>query len=264
MNNFPIIYLGDHKALMRTVWGQIMILDTRDALLAPHLLLDGFWEAWMTKAFRNVVHEGMTVVDVGANIGYYTLMAASLVGDKGRVYSFEPHPEVFGMLTRNVHVNYFFYNVTLVQQAVLHERGKIDFFLRRDYPGNSSVGEVPSSHLDYLLDGQEKISVDAISLDEYFGADMPRIDVIKMDVEGAEPSALQGMKNLLAANPAIIMLAEWSPSQMRTAGNDPEAFLADISSMGFPLRKIEEGLVAVTPSDLLRTDPCNLFLERDT
>ncbi|MGA2186664.1 MAG: FkbM family methyltransferase [Bryobacteraceae bacterium] len=146
MNNFPIIYLGDHKALMRTVWGQIMILDTRDALLAPHLLLDGFWEAWMTKAFRNVVHEGMTVVDVGANIGYYTLMAASLVGDKGRVYSFEPHPEVFGMLTRNVHVNYFFYNVTLVQQAVLHERGKIDFFLRRDYPGNSSVGEVPSSH----------------------------------------------------------------------------------------------------------------------
>jgi energy-coupling factor transporter ATP-binding protein EcfA2 len=86
-----VVYLGDHRALVRTAWGHKMFVDTRDLGLAPHLLLDGSWELWVTAAFLTNLREGMTVVDVGANIGYYSLLAASNVGSGGRLVSFEPH-----------------------------------------------------------------------------------------------------------------------------------------------------------------------------
>lgn len=262
MNNINTVYLGDYKALFRTVWGQIMVVDTRDVLMAPYLLLDGFWEAWVTNVFRKVVREGMTVVDIGANIGYYTLMAAALVGNGGMVYSFEPNPTLFPSLTRNVHMNWFFHNVALIQKAAFEKRCKIDFFMRRDYPGNSSIGAVSQDHLDHLLDGQTKVEVEAISLDDYFVDSSRPIDVIKIDVEGAEPFVFRGMKNLLLRNPSITILSEWSPSQMRTAGADPEHFLKELLDFGFPLLKIEEDLVSITPGELLETDPCYLFLKR--
>src|SRR5262249_7878864 len=86
------VYLGRHTALCRVLGLFKISLDTNDTGFASHVLLDGFWEMWLTIFFARQVKPGMTVIDVGANFGYYTLLFGSLVGDEGRVYAVEPNP----------------------------------------------------------------------------------------------------------------------------------------------------------------------------
>ncbi len=81
------VYLGENLALTRVLDRFKMYVDARDISLAPHLLLDGYWELWNTKVFRQLLRPGMHVVDVGANVGYYTLLAAAGVGPRGRVHA---------------------------------------------------------------------------------------------------------------------------------------------------------------------------------
>jgi hypothetical protein len=89
-----MIYLGDYTALTRTIYGHKMYVDTRDVSLAPHLLLDGYWEQWITNIFRELVKPGMTVVDVGANFGYYSVLAASLVRPDTYTHSRPTRPSI--------------------------------------------------------------------------------------------------------------------------------------------------------------------------
>jgi len=79
------VYLGDHLALVRVLGQAKMFLSTTDAGFASHVMLDGFWEIWLTLFFARVIAPGMTVIDVGANFGYYTLLFGRAVGPSGRV-----------------------------------------------------------------------------------------------------------------------------------------------------------------------------------
>jgi hypothetical protein len=98
-------YVGNNLALTKTVWGQKMFVDTRDISLAPHLIVDGVWEPWLSNVFARTVKAGMTVVDVGANFGYYTLLAGRQLAGSGEIHSFEPNPGVFDILLKNVSIN---------------------------------------------------------------------------------------------------------------------------------------------------------------
>ena len=78
------IYLGNNIALTKTIYGQKMYVDTRDQSLTPHILLDGDWEGNITKVFLANVKSGMHVVDIGANVGYYSLLAGRKIGKNGK------------------------------------------------------------------------------------------------------------------------------------------------------------------------------------
>jgi hypothetical protein len=87
------------------VQGSKMYVDSSDIGVAPFLLEWGFYEKYETALFKRLVKKGMVVVDIGANIGYYTLLAAHLVGDKGKVFAFEPDPNNYDLLCKNIEVN---------------------------------------------------------------------------------------------------------------------------------------------------------------
>ena len=95
-------YLKPTGILLIEVQNHRMYLDTRDTGVAPHLIMNGVYEEFETQVFRSMVKPGMVVLDVGANIGYYTLIAADLVGEQGRVYAFEPHPSNYDLRVRNI------------------------------------------------------------------------------------------------------------------------------------------------------------------
>src|SRR5258707_9948666 len=99
------IYLGDHLALAQVLDRFKMYVDTRDIGIAPHLLFGGHWEIWITKLFCDLLRPGMTVVDVGANFGYYTLLAAAGVHLDNHIHSIEADPHNFEILNKNVEVN---------------------------------------------------------------------------------------------------------------------------------------------------------------
>ena len=99
--NFLYQLVGPRGIVLAEVQGNKMFMDAK----ASGLVLTGYWEKYETELFKKVVKEGMTVVDIGAHIGYYTLIAANLAGKKGKVYAFEPEAENYSLLVKNIKVN---------------------------------------------------------------------------------------------------------------------------------------------------------------
>jgi hypothetical protein len=99
------VYLGDNTAVVTTRWGGILLVDTRDSTLSPALLLHVIWEPEATKWFQDTLRPGQVFVDVGANVGYFSLLARALTGESGRVIAVEAHPRLVELLRRNMIVN---------------------------------------------------------------------------------------------------------------------------------------------------------------
>ena len=259
-----MIYLGDRKALTRTVWGHKMFVDTRDLSLTPHILLDGYWEMWITQFFLSRIKPGMTVVDIGANIGYYTLLAAQQVGTSGKVYAFEANPQVFNTLVQNVEINGFGDRTILENRAVYSHSNLLKFNRFKTYHGSSTTRTIPEEFAEEYRNEIEEIEVSAISLDNYF-EQHPKIDLIKMDAEGSEFFIFQGMKTLLKQNPQLQVIFEFYPGFFWERKLDARAFLEELQSYDFELREIKEGsALAKVPIDELLEEPRyrELFIAR--
>ncbi len=188
------VYLGDHTALCRVLGYFKIYLDTNDTGFASHLLLDGFWEMWLTIFFARHVRPEMTVVDVGANYGYYTLLFGALVGATGHVYAVEPNPAVLPKLRRSVALNGLAARTTIIEGAAgAIEGGDAALFVPHGEPKNSTVvaapeGIAPGSGCVYRV---PRVKLDRLAMA------VPRIDLVKIDAEGAEQDIVAGMEGIL-------------------------------------------------------------------
>jgi FkbM family methyltransferase len=177
----------------------------------------------------------MVVLDIGAHIGYYTLIAASLVGEEGKVFAIEPDPGNFALLKKNVEVNGY-KNVILIQKAVSNRSGETALICDDE--------QTASHHIWRTVGDETKVvKVDMITLDEFFADASFTIDLIKMDIEGAEELALQGMSRLLT-NPErtrdIKIFSEFCPSWIRRCGSSPEDYLNKLAQYGFKINIVNE------------------------
>lgn len=173
---------------------------------------------------RRLIRPGMTVVDVGANIGIYTRFFSGLAAASGRVHAFEPAPSNYKRLQENAE---HFANVSLNQAAVGDRSGTIRLFVS---------DELNVDHRTFDSgDGRSGIDVPVVSLDEYFTAGQ-RVDLIKIDVQGYELSVLQGAKRVLAENHDIKVLMEFWPYGLAKAAVAPARVIELINSLGFEIR----------------------------
>lgn len=234
------LYFGDHTALVATRWGAKMLVETRDAAMAPWLVLDGLWEAHVTDWFQRSVQPGQVFVDVGANVGYFTLLGASLVGPQGRCVAVEAHPRLAELLQRNVVMNGVYGYVTTWHRAAWSEVTDLKLHVRSHFAGSSSAGSIGPESLARLGDTEEIVDVHAVPLDDLL-ADLPRVDVIKIDVEGAEVHAVTGLRRTLEANPRITVVFEWAPALIECVGDAPEDLVDLLAGSGFGFWSIENG-----------------------
>jgi len=168
------------------VLGHQMYLDKLDSL---RLGVFGIHEPVETRWIQEHVPVGGVAIDIGANIGYHTLLLARQVGPTGHVYAFEPDPDNFALLSRNVTLNGY-NNVTLEQAALSDSTGTL-----RLYQSARNLGD----HRPFDSgDGRPFVEVSALQLDEYLNAYRDRLDYVKMDNKGGEAAALAGMCRLLA------------------------------------------------------------------
>lgn len=187
-------------------------------------------EKLMTTLFTKLITKGTTVIDVGAYVGYYTLLAAQATGDRGKVFCFEPEPSNYALLLKNIEANSY-NNVVLVQKAVINRIGVVKLFVAKDPSGHSTVCQNPH---------QVAISVDCTTLDDFFfGREYP-IQVIKIDVEGAEMTVLEGMKNIISKNRQINIFTEFSPEALKIAGCLPVEYFKKLADYGFNIYLIDE------------------------
>ncbi|NDJ79319.1 MAG: FkbM family methyltransferase [Chloroflexi bacterium] len=208
-------------------------------------LLTNRHERATTTQLDRLVQPGMTVLDIGAHVGYYARRWSKLVGPEGRVVAFEPHPRTFAVLEHNLgHLA----NVTLLPLAVAEEEGTAELY---DYLMMSASG---SLHYDEAMLALQKAQVSGGDIAPRITTDFPirtysvrttpvdtcladlgiaRVDVVKMDIEGAEMSALRGMRKTIANSPGMVMVMEYNPQALQSFGFEPQQALAEVLGMGF-------------------------------
>jgi len=218
----------------------------------------GVFERHETNVVESVLKDGMTMVDVGAFCGYYTLYASRLVGASGRVYAFEPDPTNYSYLLRNVEANDC-RNVVPVNKAVFSRSESMEFALDKEAERHRLLASPSPSTT-------ASITVPTVNLDEFFAQeDWPSVDLIKMDIEGGEKSALDGLKELSRRNPGMQLIVEYDLATVRRAGATREALGALLRELGFCNGYIiEKGLKPFSISQgLPQTRACyNLLLKK--
>jgi FkbM family methyltransferase len=250
-------YAGDNLAVTRVLDRFIMYADTRDISVTPHLLLEGEWDSPLTKVLSDLIKPKMTVVDIGANFGYFTLLAASLAGPEGRIYSFEPNPPTFEILSKNVAVNWYGEWVRCFQCAILDVPKEIELYAGESLMGSSSFFLTSLVGHDY-----HRVRVSAKPLDEIVTGP---VDVMKIDSEGSEPFVFEGMKRVLENSPNIKIVMEVNVPALQQAGVDPRQFLDKVASLGFEAKFLTHFGTIEPPDQRVLIGPItNLLLSRES
>lgn len=209
-------YLGDGLVLARILGRHKIFLRSSDRGFACHLMLDGFWEMWLTQFLARRVTPGMTVVDVGANFGYYTLLLGDLVGAAGQVIAVEPNPEAASLLQESVLLNGHRTRTKVVPHALSASAGHGWLYAPDGEPKNAAL--VDTEHLA----GGKTIEVATLTLDEV-ALEYGKVDLVKIDAEGGEQGIVAGMRQVIARDrPAIVL--EFNAARY----TDPRRFLDEL------------------------------------
>lgn len=184
------------------------------------------FEPLSTQVVCEHLQAGDTFLDIGANFGYFSLLAAHKVGPAGRVIAVEASPDVLPHLKKNLAA---FANTELIHAAVGKEQGTTEFFLTEDFV-NSGVSQSPFQR------SARKISVAMNTIDNLLtarGAGKGTVQFIKCDVQGDEMAVLEGARRSISNAARLNMIIEWAPAWMKKAGYNPEEFPTFLESLGF-------------------------------
>jgi FkbM family methyltransferase len=244
--------LGEKRVLSCTLGHQKVFLSTDDLGFAGHVMLDGFWEIWLTLFMSRFVEPGMTVVDVGPNFGHYTVLFGEAVGSGGRVVVVEPVPSTARPLALSIGLNGYTRHTTLHEVALgRNANGEAHMFVPPHEPKNALV--VPRARSD-------TIKVKSTNLDTLLKS-FDRVDLIKIDAEGAELDFLSGKEAVIAEHqPALVLVF----NAHRYA--DAKAFPAKLRKLFPRIRtlRFDGSLVLAADEDLLDArsrEDAILFLE---
>lgn len=226
-----------------------LFVDLRDRGVGLAIYLYREYEPIETSFLKTILRPGMVFVDVGANIGYYTTLAAKIVGSSGRVIAFEPDSHNYDLLKRNVRHNRL-NNCTLHNMALGASSGVACIYSSSvnygDHRVYDSGDERPAS----------KVQIDtADALFEREG--IGRVDVLKMDVQGFEQRVLEGMQLTLNKINNMVILSEFWPDGLRLSGGSPDCFLAIMRNAGFRVSILSSNGedCSITYSDIMSKVP---------
>jgi FkbM family methyltransferase len=183
-------------------------------------------------ALERLVRPGMTVLDVGGNLGLYTLLLSRLVGPSGRIVTFEPDPELFALLRRNCELNGCA-NVEAHNLALGRRRDRLVLRKMILNSGDNTLGAGGSGLF------RREVTIDVVALDEFLPGLRP--DLVKIDVQGWELEVLRGMERTLAACPAAALYLEYWPEGFRRAGYTADDLVGFLRERGYRLSRAETG-----------------------
>jgi FkbM family methyltransferase len=221
-----------------------MVLDKHDPDVSRQIQEHGWYvdERFDIEVFQKHLKTGMTFLDLGANVGFYTFLARSTIGQKGRFFAFEPYPRNAELIRASIGENSFHNNVTLVEAAVSDKNGKASLYLSPDASSENSLLDLEFRYNDDAKKeeglgrkGQQEkraITVDVVTVDDYFEKKVgdTKVDFIKMDIEGSEYRAFKGMSNkVLRDNDRMILMLEFWPNGFRKDNHDPYEFLETLA-----------------------------------
>jgi FkbM family methyltransferase len=207
-------------------------VDPKNGIIERDLIVKGVFSPHLYDVFTTRIQRGNTVVDVGANIGYFTLLFSKIVGENGKVYSFEPVSQIYAKLQNNIEINRA--GNIVAENCALGEEQSVTTINYQE----SSLGQ--SSFVNKIQHGvSEKVHV--VTLDSYLGK-FDTLDFIKIDIEGFEFQALRGMQKTLSKfMPSVVM--EFSPLLYRNIDEDylgySRSLLNFMVKLGYQIKNID-------------------------
>ncbi|CAH0118488.1 hypothetical protein PAE9249_00977 [Paenibacillus sp. CECT 9249] len=202
MNKMPM-YLGDHTVFTHLANGPRIFVDPRDPVCLE-IAMSGLWEDYVTQVFISTVKSGMTVLDIGAHCGYYSLLAGMLVGPSGVVHAFEPNPFYHKNMLKSISYNGFKGRVHLNRVAVSDTRGIMT--LKTYGEGGASIF-FPGAE---SLNGVTETNVPTGLITDYLPG--LKADVVKIDIDGGEPQIMDNLFQMIEANGPMTIFFEYCPA----------------------------------------------------
>ena len=227
----------------------LQVHGQRDRVISERLRREGVWEPYETQLVLNLLEPGGVFVDVGANLGYFSILAAACVGEQGRVYAFEPDPDNFALLQANSETNGFGQRICAVNAALAERDGSGRLYLSEDNLGDHQLFDVDGERATReirMLQGGAFLTAESVS----------QISLLKVDTQGSEFAVMAGMLPFLRAQPQPTqILIELTPLSLRQAGASGRALIGSLETLGEPfwiVDHIEHRLVATPAADLAR------------
>jgi len=255
LNRFSYLHANPDAVL---VIGKFdLLIPTAEAGLLSYVTRHGVdaIEPGVRAVLEARLHPGGTAVDIGASIGVHALTMAKIVGPGGRVVCIEPLPHIALTLERTLRLNGF------------GERSQVICSAPANFGGETTLDRAQQSPMSTLYPIPDKctsLTATTIALDDQF-APGQRVDLVKIDVKGAEPLVYKGMSRLLRDNPEIELIVKWSASHFVRSNQSPELFWESIRNDGFkPLRIDDErpGRLVALQGVAMVPDTANILLTR--
>lgn len=248
-------YLGKDRLLVRCDWNEmrtVYIVSASDRLIMPNLVSEGFYEPSVTDFICNNVKQEYHCLDIGANFGYYSCIMAKLAW-QGRVIGVEADSQTCELLRDNIYINWVERVCTFRNLAIADKDDYLTLYRRDTRAGNTSIMKPEPSWLREMGEPPaESFTVKSAPIDSFLEQLSGRIDLIKIDIEGAEPLAFQGISETVKLNPCIKFIIEWCPGQITAAGFELREFAKTISDLRLQPWIIEnEGVRSISFDDLL-------------
>lgn len=216
--------------LAAEIGGAMFDCDLSD-LLSREVCFTGLYEPPVTRVFQRQLRPGGTVMDVGANWGYFTLLAAAAVGPSGAVVSLEPDPRQFDTLARNVEMNGFT-QVKTLRAAASARSGRVTLLGYSDDEENRGVTRIAGAAERATPDAARQFDVDAVTIDGLMPP-VREVDLVKIDVEGAEDLVIEGMREGLSLHRYRAVLLELHPKLLEARGVAPDACIGVLQQYGY-------------------------------
>jgi FkbM family methyltransferase len=270
------VYLGNHKLVVKTAWGGHLVVPSFNLDVALGAVRDGMIEAWTTKMVQAILKPGDTYLNAGANFGYYIALGGHLTGISGRVYAVEPNPHIFPFLMNTIYWNGTPSQTRLYNRALADRAGiRLEFSFDPQYLGGGSSGIHLSGtsqgnsarrqfnrledavwsadNLEVLTTPDGRVietsglmvgfEATTTTIDEVC-KESAKVDLIHLDIEGAEAFALAGAVNTINRSEGIKFITEWSGQHhYANAGREAQENFADfwkmLSMKSYVARRIE-------------------------
>ncbi|HYO82654.1 MAG TPA: FkbM family methyltransferase [Bryobacteraceae bacterium] len=246
----PPVYMGRGTILTRTNRGLDLICRSDDVQITPRLLRQGAWEPALVSLMEQWLKPGMKYLDIGANVGYFTTIAGTLVGHFGRIHAFEPHPEIYRLLQLNAELHRQSYICTFENLALADTPGERTFNTFRANIGSSTLSSLPPRLLGEMHEEPVPVTVPCTTLNEYYAGRNEVFDFIKIDAEGAECMIFEGGANFFRRNvhSGTVVSVECTPPARQGLGRSPSELIDRVGQAGYSVWQItsQGALSAVT------------------
>lgn len=252
----PVVPLENGRLLVRTAWGGTLLAFTSDRSLTPDLVLDGVYDPAFVRFLERHLRVGGVAVDVGANVGLFSVRMAQLVGASGSLLALEADPEVHAVLQENLDMNYVSGWAQALAVAASSTTGELSFHRTTRFRGNGSLLENGASGAGgYTTEAYSTIKVDGVRLDDLL-LDAGNVDLVKIDVEGAERQVLEGLSRTIAEGRVrtlaiefvrTVLGAEWAPlcALLATYRDRHGASFATVAPDGSPVHRALDEAVRI-------------------